>query len=333
MYLQDTHILDLPLQCQLHKRRTSDAPLPNVPGPLPHMAIALSIHHKYRIFPVPRQTITASINGLCNTPPYRSPRPRIRRPSTRVPPPSSPTHTPALIPLPHPPHSPFAGKLLADYGASVLRIDRATATSTPAPDLLAAHKRSIRVNLKSPAGTSLLLALIPKTDILIDPFRPGVLESLGLGPSVLLALNPRLIYARLVGFQREGKYAAMAGHDINYLAVSGLLSMLGRAGAPPHPPGNVVGDFAGGGLMCVLGVLLALVVRAGTGRGQVVEANMVDGSAYLGSFPRFAQLARGGMWAAERGRNLLDGGAPFYDTYETRDGGFMALLVPPIPTR
>lgn len=221
--------------------------------------------------------------------------------------------------------SPFAGKLLADYGASVLRIDRPS--SSASSDLLASRKRSLRVDLKSAPGISLILLLAQRSDILIDPFRPGVLEKLGLGPSVLLAANPRLIYARMAGFRRSGRYAAMAGHDINYIAVSGALAMLGRKDGTPYAPANILGDFAGGGMVCFVGVLLALLHRAATGMGQVVEANMVDGSAYLASFPRFAMLnpaaGRGG-WTKGRGENLLDGGVPWYDTYRTRDGGFMA---------
>jgi len=224
-------------------------------------------------------------------------------------------------------HSPFAGKLLADYGASVLRIDRHTSKSSI--DLLAGRKRSLRVDLKSPSGVSLILALTNRSDILIDPFRPGVLEKLGLGPVVLLAANPRLIYARMAGFRQEGKYTSMAGHDINYIAVSGALAMLGRKHETPYAPANILGDFAGGGMVCFAGILLALLHRANTGRGQVVEANMVDGSAYLTSFPRFAMMnpagRNAGMWSKGRGENLLDGGAPWYDTYATKDGGFMAM--------
>ncbi|KAF3929459.1 hypothetical protein AA313_de0208037 [Arthrobotrys entomopaga] len=224
---------------------------------------------------------------------------------------------------------PFAGMLLADYGATVLRVDRSTSTTTaaaPTPDLLCRRKSSIAVNLKSPAGLSLLLSLIPHVDILIDPFRPGILEKIGLCPTtVLQPLNPRLIVARMTGFRRDGKYANMAGHDINYIAVSGVLSMLGRANERPYAPGNIVGDFAGGGAVCFMGILLALIERGKTGRGQVVEANMVDGSGFMASMPRLAM--KNWSWGGERGRNLLDGGCPYYDTYETRDGKFMAVYV------
>lgn len=221
---------------------------------------------------------------------------------------------------------PFAGLLLADAGASILRIDRAvpgTSPPLPTPDLLTRHKSSLAVDLKSPAGVALLRKIVAQVDILIDPFRPGVLEKVGLGPSELLALNPRLIYARLTGFRRDGKYAAMAGHDINYLAVSGALSLLGRAGENPHPPINLLADFAGGGTMLVLGVVMALVARARTGKGQVVEASMVDGASYLATFVRFVRRTVTGNMP--RGENLLDGGCPFYDTYETGDGKYMAV--------
>ena len=165
-----------------------------------------------------------------------------------------------------------------------------------------------------------MLRLLTAADILIDPFRPGVLERLGLSPTeVLLKHNPRLIVARMTGFRRDGKYKDMAGHDINYIAVSGVLSMLGRAGDKPYAPGNILGDFAGGGAMCFLGILLALIARSHTGRGQVVEANMVDGSAYLATMPRLAR--QGPAWNQPRGQNLLDSGCPYYDTYETKDAG------------
>lgn len=190
--------------------------------------------------------------------------------------------------------------------------------------MLARHKASIAVDLKNPAGVALVRDLAATADVLIDPFRPGVLERLGLGPDVLLAANPRLVYARLSGFRRDGRYKDMAGHDINYLAVSGALAMLGRAGAPPTPPWNILADFAGGGLMLAVGVLLALHAREQPrGRGQVVEASMVDGVAYLASFPRFAR--RTPLGGQPRGHNVLDTGCPYYDTYETSDGGFMAV--------
>ncbi|OAX82767.1 hypothetical protein ACJ72_02886 [Emergomyces africanus] len=224
---------------------------------------------------------------------------------------------------------PFTGLLLADYGASVLRVDRphpqahsSSPDTLPPPtnDSLTRHKTSITLDLKSPASRAILLSLVANTDILIDPYRPGVLERLGLSPTdVLLKKNPRLIVARMTGFRRDGKYKDMAGHDINYIAVSGVLALLGRAGERPYAPGNIVGDFAGGGAMCFLGILLALLSRERTGKGQVVEANMVDGSAYLATFPRLLQKRP--MWGNPRGQNVLDGGCPYYDTYETKDAG------------
>lgn len=226
---------------------------------------------------------------------------------------------------------PFAGMLLADAGASVLRIDRASSPSPPVgtPDLLARRKASIAVDLKSPRGVALVRELASHADVLIDPFRPGVLERLGLGPDDLRPQIEQggLIYARITGFRRDGRYAHMAGHDINYLAVSGVLSLLGRAGERPTAPWNLLADFAGGGATLFQGILLALAARrpnssssSGRGKGQVVEANMVDGAAYLASFPRFAlKIPR--LGGAPRGRNLLDSGCPFYDTYETADEG------------
>ncbi|KIX04605.1 uncharacterized protein Z518_05475 [Rhinocladiella mackenziei CBS 650.93] len=226
---------------------------------------------------------------------------------------------------------PFTGLMLADYGASVLRVDRVTPPATPSPDVLVRGKSSVTIDLKSPGGRDLFLKLVPNVDVLIDPFRPGVLENLGLDPErVLRKLNPRLIIARLTGFRREGKYATMAGHDINYLAVSGVLSMLGPADKvgppgrerplPPSPPGNLLADFAGGGLMCVTGILFALVYRARTGEGQIVEANMVDGVSYLATAPRLSQKIPG-QWDQPRGQNMVDGGCPYYNVYECKDEG------------
>ncbi|TQV99289.1 hypothetical protein V2A60_004766 [Cordyceps javanica] len=218
---------------------------------------------------------------------------------------------------------PFAGMMLADAGATVLRVNR----HNDAPqDMLARRKASIAVDLKDPRGVALLRTLVASgdgVDVLIDPFRPGVLERLGLGPEPLLRLNPRLVYARITGYRRDGRYAAMAGHDINYIGVSGALSLLGAAGERPQPPVNILGDFAGGGATLFQGVLLALLARARTGRGQVVEANMVDGSSYLATFPRMARATP--MGDKPRGENTLDGGCPWYGCYETRDGRWVTV--------
>lgn len=193
----------------------------------------------------------------------------------------------------------------------------------PASDLLTRHKSSIAVDLKSPSGQDFIKKLVSHADVIIDPFRPGVLERVGLGPDVLQSINPRIILARITGFRRDGKYKDMAGHDINYIAVSGALSMLGGRGKKPLPPVNILGDFAGGGAILFQGILLALLSRDKTGRGQTVEANMVDGSAYLTTSLRLGTKTY--LFDRARGENLLDGGSPFYDTYETKDGKFVAV--------
>ncbi|KAL8722587.1 MAG: hypothetical protein Q9181_007452 [Wetmoreana brouardii] len=225
--------------------------------------------------------------------------------------------------------APFASLLLADYGASVLRVDRpnplAHSSRLPRPtaDLLTRRKTSIAVDLKSPGGLTLLESILGYVDVLLDPFRPGVLESLSLSAERLLEKNPRLIVARLTGFRRDGPYASMAGHDINYLAISGILSQLGRSEGPPYAPANILADFAGGGLMCAFGILLALFERTTSGKGQVVENNMVDGVSYLGSMMRYGRKTK--LWDQPRGNNLLDGGCPWYDVYECKDGAYMAV--------
>ncbi|KAH6986502.1 alpha-methylacyl-CoA racemase [Ilyonectria sp. MPI-CAGE-AT-0026] len=213
---------------------------------------------------------------------------------------------------------PFCGQLLSSYGASVLRIDRPGDVINP--DILTSYKSSFVLDLKSASCIQLLKSLIANVDILIDPFRPGVLEKSGLDPvNTLLTTNPRLIVLRLTGFRRDGKYKDMAGHDINYLAVSGVLGMLGNKGEPPTPPGNILADYAGGGLVAFAGVLLALIHRGVSGKGQVVEANMVDGVSYLGTVPRLR--TKYPVWNGEKGTNLLDGGCPYYQCYECSDPG------------
>ena len=219
---------------------------------------------------------------------------------------------------------PFASMLLADYDADVLRVDRPFPNEeVPTADLLSRGKSSICMNLKDPASLEVLKHVLHHADVFIDPYRPGVIEGLGLEPSQLLKRNPRLIVARLTGFRRHGKYSTMAGHDINYLAVSGILSQLGRKHEPPYPPANILADFAGGGLFCAFGILFALLQRSSTGKGQIIDSNMVDGAAYLGTFMRYA--LRTPLWDHPKGENFLDGGCPWYDTYPCKDGGYMAV--------
>ncbi|KAF4613521.1 hypothetical protein D9613_007774 [Agrocybe pediades] len=223
---------------------------------------------------------------------------------------------------------PFAGMLLADNGASVTRIDRPYSTSS---DVLCRGKRSIAIDSKLESGRKLLEELISSADVLIDPFRPGVLERLGLGPELFLGdgtkkgLNEKLIYARIVGFPRTGEHKDMAGHDINYLALSGALAMLPGTSEKPVFPLNILADFAGGGLMCATGILLALIERARTGRGQVVNADMVSGTRYIASFPLIHSSIGSGMLGGPRGTNMLDGGSPFYGIYTCKDGGWMSV--------
>ncbi|MFG1750422.1 CaiB/BaiF CoA transferase family protein [Streptosporangium sandarakinum] len=221
---------------------------------------------------------------------------------------------------------PFAGMMLADHGAEVLRIDRVAAVAAagdrPRRDVMDRGKRTIGLDLKSPEGVAAFRELAAHADVVIEVFRPGVAERLGIGPEELRAVNPRLVYGRMTGWGQEGPLATTAGHDIDYIAVAGVLSLLGREGGKPTPPINILGDFAGGGLMLAYGVLLALFERERTGRGRVVDAAMVDGAATL--FAMFYQGVQSGFWGP-RGTNLLDTGAPMYDTYETADGGFVAV--------
>ncbi|KAJ3131663.1 hypothetical protein HK101_004688 [Irineochytrium annulatum] len=210
--------------------------------------------------------------------------------------------------------------ILADFGADVIRVDRIAESTT---DVLGRGKRSVALDLKSPSGLAVLLALASKCDVLIDPFRPGVLEKMGLGPDVVLKANPRCIFARLTGFGQKGPYARMAGHDINYIAISGALAAIGRAGENPIFPANILGDFAGGGMLCVMGILLALFERNKSGLGQVIDSAMVDGASYLSTF--IMKMRQRGVWNAPRGENMLDTGAHFYETYRTKDGKFMSV--------
>lgn len=217
---------------------------------------------------------------------------------------------------------PLAGQLLADLGAQVVVIDRAAAPADPT-DVNRRGKRSVALNLKSPDGLEAARRLIARADILIEGFRPGVMEKLGLGPQECHALNPGLIIGRMTGWGQDGPLSMTAGHDINYLALSGALGAIGRADGPPIPPLNLVADYGGGAMFLVFGVLAALYERGHSGRGQVVDAAMVDGvPAMMGLIHQW--LARG-HWGQARESNLLDGGAPFYRCYATRDGRALAV--------
>lgn len=223
---------------------------------------------------------------------------------------------------------PFCGMMLADMGATVIRVDRAAnvpaaAPSEPSLDILARGRQSVAVDLKHPDGVETVLRLIEGADALIEGFRPGVMERLGLGPDVCLARNPALVYGRMTGWGQEGPYALMAGHDINYIALGGALAHIGRAGEAPVPPLNLVGDFGGGGMLLAFGIACGLVEAKLSGKGQVVDAAMVDGSAILMSM--FAGMFKSGAFSEERGVNMLDTGAPFYDVYETADGEYVSL--------
>ncbi|KAI9319710.1 alpha-methylacyl-CoA racemase [Dichotomocladium elegans] len=216
---------------------------------------------------------------------------------------------------------PYAGMILADFGAKVIRVDRPGQGSS---DVLVRNKRSVALDLKKPAALRALRQMIKKADVLLDPFRPGVLEKLGLDPQFLLEDNPRLIVARISGFGQKGSASAAAGHDINYLATAGILQMIGREGEAPIPPLNVLADFAGGGLICVMGILMSLIERERSGKGQIIDANLTSGSSYLSTFP-FLMQKFGLDFADKRGTNLLDGGAPFYRVYKTKDGRYMSV--------
>ncbi|MBL7257940.1 CaiB/BaiF CoA transferase family protein [Paractinoplanes lichenicola] len=217
---------------------------------------------------------------------------------------------------------PFGCMLLADLGADVVRVDRPGGSGMP-PGPLDRNRRTVTLDLKNPSDSAALLSLVERADVLVEGYRPGVAERLGIGPADCHQVNPGLVYARMTGWGQDGPLAARAGHDIDYLAVAGALEPLGRAGERPHAPINLLADFAGGGMLLAVGVLAALVERSRSGLGQVVDAAMVDGSALLTTF--LHGMIANGAWPGGRGENLLDGGAPFYDTYETADGGFMAV--------
>jgi alpha-methylacyl-CoA racemase len=223
---------------------------------------------------------------------------------------------------------PFAGMVLADLGADVLRVERPSAVAHAEPtgpswDLLERGKRSIGVDLKHAAGVALLLELAQRADVLLEGFRPGVVERLGVGPDACRARNPRLVYGRMTGWGQSGPLATSAGHDIDYIALAGALDPIGRAGERPVPPMNLIGDFGGGGLLLALGVVSAVLAAQRSGEGQVVDAAMVDGAALL--MTMIWSLRALGEWKDERGTNLLDTGAPFYEVYECADGRHVAV--------
>tara|TARA_B100001559_G_scaffold316104_1_gene319132 strand:+ start:670 stop:1809 length:1140 start_codon:yes stop_codon:yes gene_type:complete len=222
---------------------------------------------------------------------------------------------------------PFCAMVLSDLGAEVIRVDRVSAVpdefpATPGVDLLNRGRKSVAFDLKNQEGIRALLRLVEEADALIEGFRPGVAERLGIGPEECLGRNPRLVYGRMTGWGQTGPYSNMAGHDINYIALSGVLGTIGREGEPPVPPVNLVGDFGGGGMLLALGICAAFVEVQTSGKGQVVDAAMTDGSALLATMIHtFLSM---GVWG-DRGTNMLDTGAPFYDVYECADGEYISL--------
>ncbi|AUL17592.1 CoA-transferase family III protein [Bordetella bronchiseptica MBORD675] len=231
--------------------------------------------------------------------------------------------------------APMCAMLLADMGATVIRLER----QQPSADLgverplkynlLLRNRPGISVDLKAPEGVQFAQALLESADVLLEGFRPGTMERMGFGPDACLQQNPRLVYGRMTGWGQTGPYAAMAGHDLNYIAMTGALDAIGRKGQPPTPPLNLVGDFGGGALYLAMGVLAAVFAARGTGKGQVVDAAMVDGAASL--MTPFFGMAAAGLFNAERGTNVLDSGAPYYDVYRCADGKYLSIA--PIESR
>ncbi|MSX01480.1 MAG: CoA transferase, partial [Actinobacteria bacterium] len=224
--------------------------------------------------------------------------------------------------------APFAAMMLSDMGADVIRVDRLENSvggdpAAPPADIFNRGRRSIALNLKSEGGLQTLLDLIGQADALMEGFRPGVAERLGFGPEVCKEINPKLVYGRMTGWGQEGPYARTAGHDINYIALAGVLAHLGREGEKPTPPINLVGDFGGGGMLLAFGLVCALLEAGRSGVGQVVDAAMVDGSASLMTMVWGFKAM--GMWSDDRGTNLLDTATHFYDTYECSDGNFVSI--------
>lgn len=223
--------------------------------------------------------------------------------------------------------APFGVMCMADMGAEVIRIDRAngggTQLSDPSKDLLNRGRRSVALDLKHPEAIEVVLSLCESADVIVEGFRPGVMERLGLGPDVCMGRNEKLIYARMTGWGQDGPLAGAAGHDINYVALSGALHTFGRAGDIPVPPVNVVGDFGGGGLLMAYGVVCALLEAGRSGKGQVVDAAMIDGAALFTTMMH--GMMASGVWRDERGVNFIDTGAHFYDVFETKDGKYLSL--------
>ncbi len=223
---------------------------------------------------------------------------------------------------------PFAAMLLADMGADIIRVDRPTDPGLGVPrgaqfDLMNRSRRSVAVDLKHPQGAETVLRLVEQADVLMEPYRPGVVEKLGLGPDICLARNPRLVFARMTGFGGDGPLAPIAGHDINYIALSGALHAIGTAESGPVPPLNMIGDFGGGAMFLAFGVMAAVYEARNSGKGQVVDVGMVDGAISLMT-PIYGLLASG-YWKDERGSNILDGAAPFYGAFETADGKHVSI--------
>jgi alpha-methylacyl-CoA racemase len=222
---------------------------------------------------------------------------------------------------------PFAAMMLADMGADVIRVDRAQAVggdhSRPNKEVLNRGRRSAGIDLKAANGVETVMRLVERADALIEGFRPGVAERLGIGPDDCHARNPKIVYGRMTGWGQEGPYSQAAGHDINYIALAGALAHMGRAGGKPTPPMNLIGDFGGGGMLLAFGVVCAILEARESGKGQVVDAAMIDGSAIL--MTMMWGLRAMGFWDDELGVNVLDTGAPFYDTYETADGKFVSV--------
>jgi alpha-methylacyl-CoA racemase len=220
--------------------------------------------------------------------------------------------------------TPFAVMMLSDMGAEVVRVDRIGARPPgPVPNQLHRGRRSVAMDLKQPAAIAAILRLVERADVLVEGFRPGTMERLGLGPDACAEVNPHLVYARVTGWGQDGPYARMAGHDINYISVAGALDPVGRAGGPPVPPVNLVGDYGGGGMFAAFGVACALLEARQSGKGQVVDVAMTDGAAVLTTALHWMRAA--GTWNEARGTNRLDSGAHFYDVYETADGRYVSV--------